>query len=252
MNENTLSPFKRALLEAQLEQWRDLPAEKDIDLQPSKEFDEKSRKLIEDAKRGNVGKMSTALRRIILVAAIIASLAGTALAIPAVREGIIHSWESSIPVPKDPIRFFVSNAGTHFDFQFDQKQAASAPDKIEKVYKPTYIPKKFVQTQKLIGYGVVCYIWESGSKEYITFDQIPIPNNCEGFSPTSENVETAYLDWKGFQIFCVYDDSVRMYFWTDDEYFYGLCFHTDMSIEEQYKVFLSITVDKNAEIPYRG
>ena len=230
MNKKPLTPFQRALLEVQLEQWRDVPAEKDIDLQPSKEFAKKSRKLIEDAKRGNVGKMSTALRRIILVAAIIAALAGTALAIPAVREGII--------------RFFISYAGTHYEFSFDQEQAASAPDKIEKVYKPTYIPEGFVQTEEFIGFGYVCYIWFFGPKNYIAFDQRTIPNDFEGPQPDAEDVDTYIRNLNGYNVFEVHCDGVVAYYWTNSEYLFILTFGSPVSQEDREKVFCSIKCDE--------
>ena len=73
----------------------------------------------------------TMARRIILIIAIIAILVVTTMAVPAVREAII--------------RFFAVDRETHYEFQFDPDQAAVAPENIETVYKPAYIPEGFYE-----------------------------------------------------------------------------------------------------------
>ena len=234
MTKSKLTPFKQALLDVQLEQWQSVLTEEDTDFQPSEAFQEKSRKLIENAKQGNWRKMSTGLRRIILVAAILAALAMTVLAIPAVREKLTQ--------------FFAIHAGTHFEFGFDSEQTASAPDRIEKVYRPTYIPAGFEEDYTFVGWTFATSVWVAQDGENITLLQMIIPDDNEGPAPDAEDVETATLNWNGYQVFCVYG-GMDMYYWTDNEYFYALYMPTRVSKEDQYRVFSSIAIDKDAELP---
>lgn len=234
MSKTKLTPFEQALLDACLEEFADIPAEEEIALEPSESFSEKSAALIAQARRGRLRTLSKTARRILLVAAILAALITTAMAIPAVREGII--------------RFFTQNAGTHYEFSFDPEQAATAPEYIEKVYKPTYIPEGFREDTVFIDSSYVCYFWFSESGESITFDQMPIPNDTEGPAPDAEDVTVEILNLSGYQVFVVHAEIV-MYHWTDNEYFYLLTVPTTLSTEDQHNIFYSISLDKNAVIP---
>ena len=127
MDKTKLKPFEQALLDITLEAFADIPSEEEIDLELSDSFLSNSEKLIEKNRRGGFSRASKTIRRIILVAALIAALATTAMAVPAIREALI--------------KFFAQSAETHYEFYFDPEQAATAPDNIEKVYKPTYIPE---------------------------------------------------------------------------------------------------------------
>ena len=51
MNKKPLSPFQQALLDAQMEQWKDIPSEEEIEITLSEEFQEKGKKLISKTKR---------------------------------------------------------------------------------------------------------------------------------------------------------------------------------------------------------
>lgn len=234
MHKTELKPFEQALLDTSLEEFADIPAEEELELELSAAFEEKGAELIARVRRGNLRKVSTTVRRIILIAAIIAALAVSAMAVPSIREGII--------------RFFATNAGTHYEFSFDPEQAATAPEYIEKVYKPTYIPEGFYEDLFLVNYGFVAHQWVSDEGEYIFLDQFPIPNDSEGPAPNAEGVETMTLCLNGYEVFCVYDE-ITMYHWTDNEYFYQLGIPARVPQEEQYKMFFSITLDEDAVIP---
>ena len=253
MTEITLSPFKQALLEVSLEQWHDLPAEKDIDLQPSKAFLEKSIRLIADVRRGNIGRMGTVLRRAILIAAILAALAITALAIPTIRKNTSQSEKSTLTVWADPdakhkdsIHFDIVNFGTHYAFRFDQKQTATAPYQIKKYFKPAYIPMGYTETDSLVGAFSTNFIWQSDSGAYITFAQMVIPKNLQGPHPNAENVRAEMLYINDYPVFYVYNDRYKQYYWTDHEYFYGMTFYATISEEDCLKVINNIRLYENA------
>lgn len=235
MHKTELKPFEQALLDTSLEEFADIPAEEELELELSAAFEEKGAELIARVRRGNLRKVSTTVRRIILIAAIIAALAVSAMAVPSIREGII--------------RFFATNAGTHYEFSFDPEQAATAPEYIEKVYKPTYIPEGFYEDTAFIDIGCVVYIWYSESGDYISFDQLPIPNDSEGPQPDAEDVEVETLNLNGYEVFAVYSDGFTLYHWTDNEYFYVLALGPSVTNDECIKVFYSIGLDEEAVIP---
>lgn len=234
MDKTKLKPFEQALLDITLEAFADIPSEEEIELEFSDLFLSNNEKLIEKNRRGGFSGASKTIRRIILVAALIAALATTAMAVPAIREALI--------------KFFAQSAETHYEFYFDPEQAATAPENIEKVYKPTYIPEGFHEDFAFVDLGVVSYLWSSDAGEYITFDQLPIPNDTEGPAPDAEDVTVETINLNGYQVFVVYGE-ITMYYWTDNEYFYALCVPTSVSQEEQYNIFYSIALDENAVIP---
>lgn len=236
MPKTELGPFEQALLDAALEEFADIPSEEEISLTFSEEFEEAGAELVEKARRGKVPSVSRTLRRVLLVAAIVAALATTVMATPSFRDAVI--------------RFFSSNAGTHYEFSFDPEQAATAPEYIEKVYKPTYIPEGFSEDFAYVDIGYVCYIWLSESGESISFDQMTIPNDSEGPAPDAEQSTVETLNLNGYEVFCVSREGEgTIYYWTDNAYFYQLYYGVSISREEGNKIFYSIAWDQNAVIP---
>lgn len=227
MNKKPLSPFQQALLDAQMEQWKDIPSEEEMEITLSEEFQEKGNELIRRTKQGKLQGISTTVRRIILVAAIIAALAVTAIARPMLRGG-------------ENIRFEAVNMGIYYAFRFDPEQKASAPETIGTRYIPTYIPEGYWEKQRDIGNTSTYIEWRTDSGAYIVYDQITIPD-FGSFTANSENVETEILKINGFEIFAIYSRGSTTYYWTDSEYFYSLFFHISVSREERIKVFCSIT-----------
>lgn len=235
MPKTELRPFEQALLDAALEEFADIPSEEETGLEFSEEFEEAGAELVEKARRGKLPSVGRTLRRVLLIAAIIAALATTVMATPSFRDAIIQ--------------FFTQNAGTHYEFSFDPEQAANAPEYIEKVYKPTYIPEGFREDTVLIDANWVVYVWLSESGDFISLDQYPIPDGTGGPKPDAEDVVIETLNLNGYEVFCVYSDGNTMYHWTDNEYFYQMVFGPSVPEDECKKVFFSIAWDQEAIIP---
>ena len=235
MEQNERTPFQQALLDATLESYADIPAEAEIDAQFSRKFLHQSDTLLNNARKGKSQRTGKNLGRILLVAAILAALTTTALAVPAIREALI--------------KFFAKDAETHYEFYFDPEQAATAPEHVEKVYKPTYIPDGFCEDFIFIDLSGAAYTWLSENGDYITFDQMIIPNDTEGPAPDAEDVVVEILCLNGYQVFCVYSDGYTMYHWTDNAYFYQLIMGPSVSEEDCERIFYSIAIDENAVIP---
>lgn len=226
--------FKQALLDAALEEFQDIPAEKDIDLELSEEFEAMGRQLLERPEKKAVRTLGKGLRRAILIAAIIAALATTAMAVPAIREALI--------------KFFSHNAGTHYEFSFDPEQAATAPDTIEKEYAPTYIPEGYSKDSCIETEELIAHMWVSESGEHIMFLQQIIPSNGSTPQPDAEDVTIETINLNGYEVFCI-NSQGYMYHWTDNAYFYQLVFDSSVTKEECLKVFSSISPVDSPDTP---
>lgn len=228
------NPFARALLAATLESYQDISEEENLRETFSPAFERKIAKINKNFRKDIYRPVVTAIRRAILIAAIIAAVAITAMAVPAIREAVV--------------RFFIKDAGTHYEFTFDPVQAATAPDQIEKIYKPEYIPEGFVADAPIISTGACMYTWFSENGDCIVFDQYVIPQGETNSGPNAEGTEIRTLNLNGYEVFCVVDYGV-IYHWTDNEYFYQLYCDPCVTEEERNKIFFSIGIDKTAILP---
>ncbi len=233
MNKKPLSPFQQALLDAQMEQWKDIPSEKEMEITLSAEFQKKGNELICQAKQRKPRNVSVTLRRIACAAAILAILAMSALAIPFVREGLV--------------RIFVPDAGDSYPFDFDDDLLASAPERIEKVYKPTYIPEGF-REEAIIGTQWVVYMWQGDGGKMITFGQYPLSNESVRPQPDAEGLQVEGVLLDGNKVLSMSNESSRMYFWTDNEYFYRLISSNSVPTDELNKMLNNIKLNENAAV----
>ena len=229
MSKTERTQFEQALLEANLEEFADVPAEDSIDLPLSDEVELEGLELVEKARRGKVPRFGKTLRRALLIAALIAALATAAMAIPAVREGIL--------------RFFPQDEGTHHEFHFDPEEFASAPNQIETVYKPAYIPEGYVLASEESNVVSVGYIWEHEERiSYIDYFQCTLSVGLN-VNVNAENNESRWIELNGYRVFCVLRESTTTYCWTDNEYFFFLTCMGDFNEEEVNRIFSSITND---------
>lgn len=227
------TPFEQALLDVILEEFSTIPSEKEIEITISLRFQKMCEQLLRRARHGVVSRVGIAFRRAIIIAAIIAALITTAMAVPVIREAIIQ--------------FFFRNEGTHYEFSFDPEQAATAPDVAEKIYCATYIPKGYTQITADISFAGAYYLWlDEGSEGYIMFNQYIIPEDNNS-GPNAEGTATEVLNLNGYQVFCVYDEG-SIYYWTNNEYFFELACGPGISEEEMQKIFFNIQVDENATV----
>ncbi len=227
------TPFEQALLDVILEEFATIPSENEIDITVSLNFQKTCEQLLKRARHGVVSRVGIAFRRAIIIAAIIAALITTAMAVPAIREATIQ--------------FFFRNEGTHYEFSFDPEQAATAPDVAEKIYRATYIPKGYTQITADISFAGAGYIWLDESGEgYIMFNQYIIPEDNNS-GPNAEGTATEILNLNGYEVFCVHDEGT-MYYWTNNEYFFELYCDAKVSEEVMQQIFLNIEVDETAII----
>ena len=233
MNKKPLSPFQQALLDAQMEQWKDIPSEEEMEITLSEEFQEKGNKLISKTKRKKSWNIKTTVRKMAFAAAVLAALAISTLAIPYVREGLA--------------RFLVPNNGDAYPFDFDDDLLASAPERIEKVYKPTYIPEGY-REEAIIGTQWVVYMWQGDGGKMITFGQYPLSDASVRPQPDAEGLQVEGALPDGNKVLSMSNESSRMYFWTDNEYFYRLICSNSVPTDESNKMLNNIKINENAAV----
>lgn len=225
-----LSEFESALLEAVLDEFRFVPAEDEIEVQPSPKFEENAEKLIRKTKRTGWYYVNTTLKRAILIAAIIGSLIITAFAVPAIREAIID--------------FFVKDEGDHYGFTFDPEKAAAAPEFIEQAIGPTYVPAGYEKVVEDVSLGGIALWWTNRDDQWICHFQYTMPDDPSDtawLGINSEEVETYSILLNDFLVLVVEDVNSYTLLWTDNAYFYRLELDNSISESEMEQIFSSIT-----------
>lgn len=224
--QKALTPFQQALLDSVLAEYRDIPVE-DTGVPFSEAFLKKADKLL----RAAGGPVSFRTRRIlrgILIAALIAALlAGTVLAIPAVREGLIG--------------FSLYSRGESYGVRFDPEAVATAPDSIETPYTLGYLPDGYMKETEYIHGTVAVLEWVNSEEEYIGFSQFTMPDRLDdhwiilgdGDDPRKTVLMGDYMT----QI--IYNKYVYLVTWTDNEYFFVLELPRSMDEKTLEQIFLS-------------
>lgn len=227
MEMNDRTPFEQALMDVMLEEFADVPEEEQIQCAASDSFYKNCGKLLRRSSRHPVGRARVALKRGILIAAIVVALATTAMAFPDVKDAVI--------------RLFVRDHGNRYEFCFDPEEAATAPKTIETVYRVTYIPEGYtLVTEDSSMSGVSSYWYNETNDGYIMFDQSVI-GGIE-FAPNAGGSKAEELNLDGYQVFCIRDDATK-YYWTDNAYFYSLYCGKGITEEQMRQVFAGIRAE---------
>lgn len=206
-----LSEFQRALLNASLEDFANVPEERDIDLIPSPKFQAEAAALISHTQHPHWRYMNTTLKRAIIIAAVIAMLATSVLAIPVLREAVIN--------------FLFPDHSTHYGITFDPEEAANAPDAILQVYGPTHIPEGYVLAIEDVSAAGVAFWYVNAQDQWICFTQYvlpPDPTDDTWFGVNAEDAERQSILVGDYLVEEIQSKSVYFWFWTDNQYLYSL------------------------------
>lgn len=238
MRKQKMTPFEQALLDATLEEFAEIPdQESEIDMTFSPSFAAKSEMLLQNTQRKRYPSVNATMKRVALVAILAALLLTTAMAIPAVREEVIH--------------FFIREEGSHLSFSFDPEQAAHTPESIETVRIPTYLPDGYREETRSTSASSVCAAWRDPHGNAVVYHQLPVsnePGNSDLYGIHANGSRTRILYLNGYKVLSVQDGRTISYVWTDHEYFYDLSCSSAVSQKEIIQIFGSIEVDEDAVI----
>ena len=202
----------------------------------SPSFNVKAQDLIHKSERNHWSSGKVFLRKVAIVALISAMLLLTACSIPAVREAIID--------------FFFKDVGTHYEFNYDPEQALLAPDSIETVFTPTYVPAGYVESIRNYFVNGVMICWDSDTS-YITFLQNVIPENPQsgdGVNFNSENAEAKWITVNECDVLRIEDAEWVTYTWTSSDYMFSIVAPKSLGDHEMEMIFDSIRIDEEAFI----
>lgn len=222
-----LTAFQRALLDAALESHTNIPEEEALSDPFSPEF----KAWADDFIRKNGTRRlrtATVLKRILIAAAILLLLAGTAMAIPAVRTAILdlffHETEERIAVTFDPV------------------QAANAPDTIQVPYAIDCVPTDYTLIMDDTQITTVCQWWKNSEGQRILFTQQPLRHNLTNKNwwgyDSLENTRRSIL-LGDYQVEVIETEENYKLIWTNNEYLFTLELPYSVTEEEMQAIFAS-------------
>ena len=220
--------FERALVDAVLCEYIDIPNSTEIQYEPSEKFKDAIKKIIAGFDKHRIVTI-TLIKRLILVAIIAALLTGCALAIPAVREYLIE--------------FFLNDHGSWYGVTFNPEEAKDAPHEIEDFYAPTYLPdgyQVFDEMYSIGGIAVYCFDENDG---FLYYEQSFISANANEDDWMGIDAEDTTRSSKvlfGYRVEIIHGEDSTTYVWTDNRYVFFLYFDLTISDEEKLKVMESI------------
>lgn len=203
--------IKTAFLLCSLHEYRDIPEEVDIEHSFSNPFQQNMRNLFRKSESSSWRCWNTYRRRIILVAVIIALFVTLVACAPIIK--------------KLYIEYFFVEHDTYYGITFDLEQAASAPDRIETHYVPTWEPEGYILLDKSLDAIGTTYIWMTDTDDLIMYDQYLIPANATTSTWMTIDAErmsrkTEIMNEYSVEVFedAEYGDVVAV--WTDNAYLY--------------------------------
>lgn len=229
--ENKLPPLHQALLDSVLAEYAHIPEETQIDYTFSQRFEKWAKKLIAETDRLTKHRLSKAAKLIIIVAAIIALLAACAVAIPAIRKGLVD--------------FFLTEKVDHYGVTFNPDQAAYAPRSVEEYRVPKYVPEGFFSVLDEKSVAGVDLAWMNDAEDIITYHQTILRQDATkddwiGFS--SEGVERSSAIICGYKVEILQDVDMYTVVWTDNEYFYFMEISNAVDLTEFEKMLSSMMI----------
>lgn len=246
MIKKTMSIFEETLLASALSDFSDVPPEEEIDYSFSERFEQKAGELIKKSRSKTWHRVNTTAKKLLIAAIITALLATSAMAIPAVREGLIN--------------FFTHNTGINYYFTVDENAIKNAPKELEIMYSPSYIPAEFELTFEsqseavaLFGYTAV----NSGTEQSIIFEQEIMPENISqtvGGLIDSERSTIEYLNLNGYKVIQISwnepgEEAVTL-LWTDESYFFSIYCKGAKMIDEAKQIFYGVEPDEARTAAY--
>lgn len=213
MSKFNTADVKTAILDCVLDRYNNIPAENEIEYTFSQKFEKWAQKLIKKTPdqtiKTNTRFSGRTLKIAIIVAALIAMLAVTAMAVPAIREAILD--------------FFLNDRGESYGITFDPEQAASAPPEIMEYRIPQYVPDGYTVILDDKSVAAVVIVWMNDKDELISFNQRIINKEADQDSwigISSEGVERSSIILDGYKVEIIQDEMVYTAIWTDNEYLY--------------------------------
>lgn len=234
--EKNLTPFERALTDAVLDDFADVPAsDRAVEIAPSQAFSHRmARRVRLEALRPVLNRRTL---RLLLIAAVLTAFIFCNTAAP------------PRPIVQTPYTLY--SFDEYCRFYFNRTQNASTIEEIKTVYEPTYIPHGYKLREEKHGtsWAFVRREWENAAGDVISYAQFPIGDRpCADVYLFATYDVMRRIEINGCEIWRSHDKDWIFYFWTDDAYYYMLSVYDTLSEETAERILASIRENPNAEI----
>lgn len=225
---NAQNTFRRALLDATLADYDDVSADQSVIF--SSAFTRKTKRLLRKNYADKQIARKFPVKRIILIAAILSLFVISVVAEPVTSE---EDW--IILVDEN------GNSIDRIKLSIPYENSSKAPENLEKLYMPTYLPEGFTLESKNINETRIRYQWQDVNNDYIIFSQSVLQG--EHLIPllTSDYVcEVITINSMDVLRIVSYD---VIYVWTDGMYLYRFDFYANCRLpneDEQIRVLQSV------------
>jgi len=215
--------LRRALLEVSAREIEHLELAPEEEVYYSPKLIKNMNKLLKDKAKPYWVLINTAAKRAVAACLVIAAIAGALMSCKPIREAVVD--------------FFQNIYEAYTEFFFGDDISSSAPEIIEEIHLPTYIPEGYELAEKATLMGkdyTVMSIWKNENEMIIILYQYVLNNRT--------NIDTEFADMKilnDMKIAIVTKENEEYSFWNTNEYSYQLV-TTSLSKEDVLDILKSI------------
>lgn len=151
---------------------------------------------------------------------------------------ILLSSGMTVPALREPVVDFIIKTYQEFSSYFISGNVPNnAPETIEKVSCPTYIPEGFYETNKIADSVSNLTVWENGNGENFTLTQnlLTVSSNIN-----TENTTVDEIIIGEFEVTTFENNGRRLYLWNNEVYSFVLDTSSHLNTSEAEKIILSI------------
>ena len=227
MARDNMTVFQKALLQSVLDEYSDIPQKSELTDTYTESFKEWADGFIKEQTPQRI-RMRRILRITLIAAILVVLMAGTAMAIPAVREAIID--------------YFFTRYEERYGIAFDPEAAATAPHEINTTYTFGYIPGNFNLALSEIRTDNATSLWldEKGAMlVYLQFVMPDDPTDDSWMGIDTENSAKEMAVIGDYRVDIIRLDECYLLVWTNNSYFFTLQLPNTIDQETMTAIFLS-------------
>lgn len=215
--------LKKALLEVCAREIEKLELAPEEEVYYSPKLIKNMNKLLKNRAKPYWKLINTAAKRAVAACLVIVTVAGMLMSCKPVRKAVVD--------------FFHNIYDAYTEFFFGNDVYSNAPEMIEEVHMPTYIPEGYEiikKTELMCDDRVIMTKWKNCNGEIVRFYQYMVSSKT---NIDTENAEVVELE--DIEIAIIANETVINAFWNTDEYAYKIT-TTGISEEEVLNIIKSI------------
>ncbi len=144
-------------------------------------------------------------------------------------------------VTHEKTKIWLENVYARFtEIVFSEKDASYAPDRIQTLYMPTYIPEDFIFTDQYRSQTKAKTLWTNDDGAQIFFLQTTLDSKT---TVDHENAKYEIREMSDRKLFILQKKGQRCYYWTDENYAYSLIVSDTLSDDICIFIIQSVSND---------